>query len=120
MKSTSLINDLKVLERRRSEISEDVENANRSYSTAQENLVKGTATASDVTTAHSTALALQAGLSSLDNKIEEKRARFAKPKPMSRGSAIRNALLSCVTKQPKRKAPLKMIVRSYTHPSRHT
>jgi hypothetical protein len=76
MKSTSLINDLKVLERRRGEISEDVENANRSYSTAQENLVKGTATAADVTTAHSTALALQAGLSSLDNKIEEKRAEI--------------------------------------------
>jgi hypothetical protein len=76
MKSTSLINDLKVLERRRGEISEDVDRAGRDYQTAQENLIKGLATTSEVTTAHSTALALQSGLSSLDGKIEEKRAEI--------------------------------------------
>jgi chromosome segregation ATPase len=76
-KASTLSDELKQLERRRGELTEDAERAEREYRSAQDGLVSGTVKASAVTAAHSTSEALKAALASLDSRIEEKRGELS-------------------------------------------
>jgi chromosome segregation ATPase len=76
-KASTLSDELKQLERRRGELTEDADRAEREYRSAQDGLVSGTVKASAATSAHSTSEALKAALSSLDSRIEEKRGELS-------------------------------------------
>jgi DNA repair exonuclease SbcCD ATPase subunit len=77
MSAATLNDELKQLERRRGELTEDSDRAEREYRSAQDGLVSGTTKAASVTAAHSASEALKAALSSLDSRIEEKRAELS-------------------------------------------
>jgi len=74
MTPTKMITELKALEKRRSELSSDVQKAGAALAAAQDGLLKGTAPTGDITSTHSADVALQSVLSALDGKIAEAEA----------------------------------------------
>jgi gamma-glutamyl phosphate reductase len=76
MTSTKLVTELAALEKRREEIASEAGKAKDAYAASQQSLLSGAAQTSDLTTAHSASLALQAALSSLDGKIEQRKAEI--------------------------------------------
>jgi uncharacterized membrane protein len=74
MNSAKLNTELRTLEKRRAEIATDATAAETAYSKAQDNLLAGSAQTSDVSDAHSSLLILQSALSTMDDKIEAKKA----------------------------------------------
>ena len=77
MTSTEMITELKALEKRRSELSADVEKAGKELETARERILSGKADVSGVTAAQSTYNALSEALAALDARILERRAQLA-------------------------------------------
>jgi predicted nucleic acid-binding Zn-ribbon protein len=74
MTPTKMITELKALEKRRSELSSDVQKAGAALAAAQDGLLNGTVQVGDITSTHSADVALQSVLSSLDGKIAEAQA----------------------------------------------
>ena len=74
MTPTKMITELKALEKRRSELSSDVQKAGAALAAAQDGLLNGAVRVGDITSTHSADVALQSVLSSLDGKIAEAQA----------------------------------------------
>ncbi|MEJ7713725.1 MAG: hypothetical protein WKF84_28735 [Pyrinomonadaceae bacterium] len=89
MTSTKLVTEFAALEKRRAEVAADTEAARAAYTTAQDGLLKGTTHASDITSTHSAAMALQSALSSLDGKIAEARAEISATKADEEREALK-------------------------------